>query len=90
MVRQAEGLLDAPGDWLVRLELVVTAGRLNWLGYIEKFDGAVMAVWALSEDIMSISRGGRQFLRSEVFVLAQPVVSCSSNHLCAIHCLDLG
>ena len=44
MVRQAEGLLDAPGNWLVQLGLVVTAGPLNWLGYIEKFHGAVMAV----------------------------------------------
>ena len=35
-----EGLLDAPGDWLVQLGLVVTAGPLNWLGYVEKFHGA--------------------------------------------------
>ena len=58
MVRQAEGLLDTPGDWLVQLGLVVTAGPL-WLGYIKKFHGAVMAVWALSENIMNISRLGR-------------------------------
>ena len=50
MVRQAEGLLDAPGDWLVQ-----TAGPPNWLGYIGKFLGAVLAVWALSEDIVDIS-----------------------------------
>ena len=48
VVQQAKGLLDVPGDWLVRLGLVVTVRPQSWLGYIERSHGAVMAVWALS------------------------------------------
>ena len=55
MVQWAKRLPDAVGDGLVQLWFVVTGGPLSWLGYSERSHGAVMAVWALSEDIMSIS-----------------------------------